>query len=71
MPDEDNWIPVSERLPEVKCFDNFIVTDSCGDVYVAEYDSNGKWVYNEDLYTAHRVDDVVAWQPLPEPYKGE
>ncbi len=54
------WIPVGERLPEdgVKV----LVTLNGGLVITTRY-SNNRW----DLWAD---DEVIAWQPLPEPYKG-
>ena len=60
------WIPVSERLP--KEYEDVLVslvcTENGGYTGVAmdciAYD--GKWF-------AHYNDSVVAWMPLPEPYK--
>lgn len=73
------WIPVSERLPEEgeKC----VITDKCGYVHdgiIYDYAYNK---YNKDENPSfHRWDDeywqcfrpdVIAWQPLPEPYRPE
>lgn len=78
------WIPVSERLPEErkKCLVTFrggYVGIMCyaSDLYgVDEYDfcdEKGKagW-YDYDRELGHYSrDDVIAWMPLPEPYKAE
>ena len=63
------WIPVSEKPPE---------TD--GRYYVTRYDAVTRSVFVDILFYKHdswwidaiRVGDheVIAWQPLPEPYKG-
>ena len=66
--EQTRWIPCSERLPEEgECY---LVTTKwkgsySGDVYVeidmAEYKKKQKeWDYS---------DIVVAWMPLPQPYK--
>jgi hypothetical protein len=64
------WIPVSERLPEENGF--YLATcdgEICGEnepfTGLAEYE-NGKWVDDEEDYQC-----VLAWMPLPEPYKAE
>ena len=71
-----NWIPCSERLPNEEGF----IKAYCRNIYAAEfivmikgatlpttlYFKNGSWTDMEGNYY-----NVVAWQPLPEPYKGE
>ena len=71
-----NWIPCSERLPNEEEF----IKAYCRNIYAAEfivmikgatlpttlYFKNGSWTDMEGDYY-----NVVAWQPLPEPYKGE
>ena len=64
------WIPVSKRLPEEDGF--YLATcdgEICGEdepvSCMAEFE-NGKWVDDEDDYQC-----VLAWMPLPEPYKAE
>ena len=62
-----NWIPVSERLPNGfnRC-ERYYVTLKSGDVDIAMFtECNGEhwWNFNSD--------DIVAWQPLPPSYKGE
>lgn len=67
VPSNDGWIPVEEKLPEEKtevlcCFENGTVqslwqnwkNDGLGDYF------------DDDLIPT----EVIAWQPLPEPYKG-
>lgn len=60
-----NWIPVSERLPE----DGTYITTIDGELVGQEEPftgmcgiENGKW---DD------GDCVIAWMPLPEPYKED
>lgn len=73
LPQENQWIPCSERLPNreeyLKTNGIFIVTD--GNRSYAEwfdkYESKG---FGEPTMNGFRIDRcVVAWQPLPEPYK--
>jgi hypothetical protein len=67
MPKVGEWIPVSEKLPESD--DDVIVTcKSCrtGKKFTSTDYRNcktGEWSYFGR--------DVIAWQPLPEPYKEE
>ena len=53
------WIPVGERLPD----DGTVVfyTDNKGET--------GMVCYWEDL--PQEFEDIIAWMPLPEPYKEE
>lgn len=56
------WIPVTERLPKNET--RALVTFEDGFVAATEYYDNG-W----DLWADSG--DVVAWMPLPEPYREE
>ena len=51
------WIPVSERLPEE---DELYLVYTEEQPFVCEFE-NGEFF----------IDDVLAWMPLPEPYKAE
>jgi len=74
--EEPEWIPVSERLPEIK---EHHVSDVClvylkdGGMTFSELQENifgqvGWDVEREDDYH-EPIGEVVAWMPLPEPYK--
>lgn len=79
------WIPCSERLPEVyedtKSSDVVLV---CGYDKKSNYswqamgfyvhtDAIRRWFFAECKDTDKPIDwiDIVAWQPLPKPYRGE
>lgn len=65
---DDGWIPVSERLPEKPkyIYDSYIVQqDGAVEPFSAYWDGE-KWTDIDD----YEVKGVIAWQPLPEPYKG-
>lgn len=65
--EQTRWIPVSERLPKENI--SVIGTTKFNDIYETElYDDCGekKW-YADGNYDV----PIVAWLPLPEPYKAE
>lgn len=73
QPQIGGWIPCSERLPE--CGKRYLVTAIWRDgeferrsVYDAVYGSDRIWHTRNFKSVAY---EVAAWQPLPEPYKGE
>lgn len=58
---QGEWIPCSERLPIPPTFCLVTTDGSHGDVIdIALYMSDG-W---------HKASEVLAWMPLPTPYKG-
>lgn len=71
----NGWIPVSERLPEEKPFGDSEHTCSDGVLITVKHDrgttvgmgclTRGHWFY---LKGATEI-DVIAWKPLPTPYK--
>ena len=62
------WIPCSERLPEED--QEVLATTNWSDVtFACRYDNN-KWFIHEGNTNA-TTDDILAWMPMPEPYKGE
>lgn len=65
---ELQWIPCSERLPEVRQW----VLCSCRAVImdVLRLTNDGSWE-KDYPYVAYRSDFVVAWMPLPKPYEAE
>lgn len=78
VPSKNGWIPVSEKLPEARQHDNgepieFIAMIKGAEVpTVLSINEQDEWFsYDEMFYGEGRYNnyDVVAWQPLPEPYK--
>ena len=78
---QDDWIPVSERLPEVG--DTYIVSGRMKYDFEKEYtyftdcaeylpigSTDGtEWETWTDWYEGQQEYEILAWQPLPEPYK--
>ena len=75
----DGWIPVEERLP-MRTFDEkinesyqkylvFIDGVDGWDIDIAVYDfwNDKKWREAHDGYG--EIENVIAWRPLPEPYR--
>lgn len=58
----NKWIPVSERLPEKD--EQYLVTTTNGDIARYVFNKNGN-----SLEYWRRC--VIAWMPLPRPYKSE
>lgn len=88
------WIPCSERLPEIKQFENYSPEtdlDPEMEYYVSDWFLVTTPYENEPICIAHAwretkaneygwedasnhvytLDEVLAWMPLPEPYKEE
>ena len=62
----NGWIPCSERLPKM-CVP-VLVCNAEGRVYIRQinWKSHGK---TEIPYWSQNSTGIIAWQPLPEPYK--
>lgn len=78
QPSAQQWIPVSERLPNpneriglVNRY--YLVQNEYGDMMVASYKSNTSGeCWWEQIYCYFAIqDEVVAWMPLPERYRGK
>ena len=63
---KQRWTPVSEGLPEQET--NVLICNRQGEIEIAQGSrfDNGTW----EWYTSGwRYGEVIAWMPLPEPYK--
>ena len=66
-PSAQQWIPVTERLPKVG---RTVICQCRADILkLLKLDSGGDWY--QDAEHAYMRGFVIAWMPLPEPYKGE
>lgn len=65
-----DWIPCSERLPD-EC-EYYLVCDELS-TFIAEYADNEWRYHSEDNEKDYHIVNIIAWQPLPDPYqpKGE
>jgi len=72
---EPQWIPCSERLPNHDEYikNNGLFNVSDGDRSYSEwFDICDKQRFGEYTMAGFRADDaVIAWMPLPNPYKGD
>ena len=73
--DNDGWIPVEERLPEIsrtpeeddECPEFNVTIRGAEEATTLKYSpADGTW-FDDNGY----VYDVIAWRPLPEPYHPE
>ena len=62
------WIPISERLPKLD--EAVLATTEWNDITIAWRTGIDKWYIHEGN-TNSTADDLIAWMPLPEPYRAE
>ena len=84
VPSAQQWIPCSERLPEEygEYYITWMTSSSkrpfvaiCEGEVTGEYDHKHnrfkfEWLLEDYIKACPNV-EVIAWMPLPEPYKGE
>lgn len=73
---QGEWIPVSEKLPDDREDTYWICTDGeyqcqCRWTNVNAFWSGLKTDWHWCLFDIPQYHKVIAWQPLPEPYKKE
>jgi len=78
MPSAERWIPCEVRLPKPNQLVGhvtkyYLIQDEFGDMMVASYQSNERGeTWWEQMNSFHAIqDEIVAWQELPKPWKGE
>ena len=64
-----NWVPVSERLPEAS--GTYQVTCMDGRIYRSTYAKFQCKLKRWELTGARSYWKVIAWMPLPKPYKED
>lgn len=75
MPQEQNWIPCSERLPETPkhYYDRSLYLTCTKTGYITSIYWWDGWNCSLDedgtVYRKHEMKDIVAWMELPEPYE--
>ena len=75
LPSAQQWIPCSERLPKKEYKEQrrgvYLTTNGYGVVGVTNYEFEGDFGFVG--WGTNRPYDIqiVAWMPLPEPWKGE
>ena len=62
------WISVNERLPKID--EAVLATTAWNDITIASRISIAEWFIHEGNTNAE-IDDIIAWMPLPEPYKTD
>ena len=62
---EPQWIPCSERLPEVG--ESVLICDAYGDICIGHRTRSG---YYFPDFCEDKIKDVRAWAELPEPFNG-
>ena len=64
--EQKRWIPVSERLPEKD--EVVLITNKWYEVDKALYIGDGMF---DIIINYLQKEEVIAWMPLPQPYKAE
>lgn len=65
------WIPCSERLPSESGDYLCTIPLNADETYTEVLTFHkGRFYEDDDEWGATYHDDVIAWMPLPEPYKG-
>ena len=73
---EPHWIPCSERMPEEERKKYWVCTDTGYQCECRWTNVNPIWTelitdWHWNIFDTPQYSKVVAWMPLPEPYRGE
>lgn len=69
LPSAQKWIPCSERLPDVA---QRVLLSGHGQVMIGMLHSSGKYSLEPTgIAYVYPKDDIEAWMPLPELWRGE
>lgn len=82
QPKVGEWIPVSERLPEMHREDmeaegeyymisNPVIVTDGQQIYIAEYKEDMDYGYGWHSFDGEDYDNIIACMPLPKPYRPE
>ena len=66
------WIPCSEEMPPLnkRVLLTVYVEGGNFNIEIAEYFGDYDWLFDDEFYSVASVKwEVLAWQPLPAPYK--
>lgn len=69
LSDKGEWIPVTERLPEEG--KNVLFCDIDNDIMLGYHLTYAPATHFVEKGSWEDMNNVRAWQPLPEPYKAE
>ncbi len=68
--EQTTWIPVSKKMPPIA--QRVLVSSNTGEVFIARFHSFGKWTFEPTgIGYVYDKENIIAWMPVPEPYKGE
>lgn len=67
QPPADQWIPCSLAVP--KPFNDVLVSYCDCSIGFMHLEYDNKW--HDDDWPVAEPEEIIAWQPLPEAYKGE
>jgi hypothetical protein len=74
LPPAQQWIPCSESLPED---DTLVLVNyidhrpDAMDIWIGWHEMENVWYIDGEEHSRERGNEVIAWMPLPEPYKKE